>query len=183
MCNIIFNFTLCNFSFIRSKIISIRNIRYVEDRRGDETRYHSRNTGTTTLLLSILRSAHVFRLDTPLLLRWFWTAVKGRRDSLSRVRRRIMRNAGHNTSLLRSLIAMVGVASARRSRTNTPTSFLVFYLRFSQFPHFLQFLQFSILPPIFFPASYASVILFRNKKKRKKKLSRRGNEIADEAQY
>lgn len=37
--------------------------------------------------------------------------VKGTRDSLSRFRERIMRNAGHNTSLLRSLIALVGISN------------------------------------------------------------------------
>lgn len=90
--------------------------------------------------------------------------VKGTRDSLSRFRERIMRNAGHNTSLLRSLIALVGISSTWRFRTNTPISLLVFYLRGSQFPNslvsqFFNFYPFSYLFLFFFLDSSHNIIV------------------------
>lgn len=57
-----------------------------------------------------------------------------------------MRNAGHNTSLLRSLIALVGISNTWRFRTNTSISLLVFYLRFPV----SQFFNFYLFPYLFF---------------------------------
>lgn len=75
--------------------------------------------------------------------------VKGTRDSLSRFRERIMRNAGHNTSLLRSLIALVGISKYLKVQ-NKYSYFLASFLStvasfpILSFPSSLIFISFLI---------------------------------------
>lgn len=90
--------------------------------------------------------------------------VKGTRDSLSRFRKRIMRNAGHNTSLLRSLIALVGISKYLKVQ-NKYSYFLASFLStvasfpILSFPSSLIFISFLIF---FFSLSlHSNHILFR----------------------